>query len=132
MTVFITFVFIDIVGVVVVRGRVLLVREYCANDWVIIVPYGLFLTHLHPFITSLFVDVPEHLIIGQSSNDHRTTVWGDHSQFGDVLRRAWRQGFIMESIQFLIVLESIFQKVQETNSIDQDHSSSIGIQCVCE
>ena len=58
-------------------------------------------------------------------------VGGDDSRFGNVLESVRRQGCAIESIQFLVVLEFMFQKVQEANSVDQDFSSYVRVQCVC-
>ena len=104
--------------------------EYRANVWVVLVHFRLFFSHLHPFVTSWSIVVPKLLIVCRTSNDHGTIIRRDNPRFGNVLRRTWRQGFIIESIQFLVILESMFQKVLEANSIDQDLYSSIGIQCV--
>ena len=45
-------------------------------------------------------------------------VWGDDPRFVNVLGSIRREGYVIESIQFFIVLESMFQKVPEANSID--------------
>ena len=60
MSIFVVLEFTDIVGVVaVVRAVVHVQGEYRANIWVIIVCFGLFLTHLHPFAALWSVVVPE-------------------------------------------------------------------------
>ena len=89
------------------------------------------LTHLHPFPASYpSVVVSDQVVVHRATYVHKTSVERDHLRFGILLGSTRRLGFIIESIQFLIVLESMFQKLPEANFIDCNFSSCVGIQCV--
>ena len=96
-----------------------------------IVLLGFLLSHLHPFPASyLSVVVSDQVVIHRATYVHKTIVGRDNLRFGILLGSTRRLGFIIESIQFLIVLESMFQKLPEANSIDCNFSSCVRIQCV--
>ena len=130
MAVFVVFKCINVFGVVGGRIITLVVCKYLFDVWIIIVCYGFLFAHFHPFAASWSIVVTEQLIVCRTTNDHGTIAWRDHSRLGYVLRRTWRQRCVVQAIQFLVVLESMFQKFLETNSIDCNFSSCIRVQCV--
>ena len=125
--------FIDIVGVIAVVRAVTVTVEISIyyRLRVSIVLLCILLFCLHPSPSYLSVIVSDQVVIRGATQVHKTIVWRDNLRFGNILLRSvWRQGFITESIQFLIVLEFMFQKVPEANSINQYFSSRVRIQCM--
>ena len=107
--------FIDIVGVIAVVRAVTVTVEISIyyRLQVSIVRLGIFLRHLHLSSSYLSVVVSDQVVICHATQFHKTIVERYYLRFGNVLRPTWRQGCVMESIQFLIVFESMFQKVKK-------------------
>ena len=76
---------------------------------VLIVLLGILLRHLHPFPASyLSVVVSNQVIVLCTTQFHKTIVERDYLRFGKVFRCVRWQRCSIESIQFLVVLESMF------------------------